>query len=386
VSCIYYTDIADVLRAAGVEVGENSINAGWQSRARSSGGFPAAPLCCFWHHTASQTSPENDLSFMINGSDDEPVGNMLLDRNGVAWIIAAGASNCAGKGGPSSFSRGTIPVDGGNTRGWQIECANNGVGEPWPQVQIDALFRASNALNARFGNQPSDIISHALGAGDGYTDRKIDPATASGVQGPWMPRSTNSSQTWSLEDMRNECLARAGQAPPPPVDPTPPPPDNWSQWVMDNQPVIVQGSQGIDVKRMQHLLAATGFMNESNVANYDGVCGSGTVGALNRFKASAGGAQDGTCDSWTWGALMHTIDGIPTLAKGSSGPDVKRMQHLLAANGYMNEANTANYDGQWGSGTDGAKSRFDNEHGLAPSPPTDCGAKSWESLLNGWVW
>jgi hypothetical protein len=83
---------------------------------------------------------------------------------------------------------------------------------------------------------------------------------------------------------------------------------------------------------------------------------------------------------------MHTIDGIADIAKGASGFDVKLMQHLLAANGYMNEANTSNYDGVWGNGTDSAKARFDNEHGLAPSPPTDCGPKSWESLLNGWVW
>jgi hypothetical protein len=42
------------------------------------------------------------------------------------------------------------------------------------------------------------------------------------------------------------------------------------------------------------------------------------------------------------------------------------MQHLLAANGcYVNEANTSNYDGVWGNGTDNAKKTFDNDHGLA---------------------
>ena len=127
-------------------------------------------------------------------------------------------------------------------------------------------------------------------------------------------------------------------------------------------------------------------MDESNVSNYDGQFGSGTEGALNRFKQSAGGGADGTCDSWTWGALMHTVDGIPDIAKGASGPDVKRMQHLLASQGFMNEANTSNYDGQWGNGTDSAKVKFDNARGLTPSPPTDCGAKSWESLISGRSW
>jgi peptidoglycan hydrolase-like protein with peptidoglycan-binding domain len=150
---------------------------------------------------------------------------------------------------------------------------------------------------------------------------------------------------------------------------------------MSQLPTLRPGSSGIAVKKMQHLLAAAGFMNEANVSNYDGAFGSGTQGALNNFKVAAGGQPDSTCDAWTWGALMHTIDGIPTIKAGASGPDVKRMQHLLAACGFMNEANTANYDGQWGSGTDKAKCSFDQASGLLPSPPTDCGQKSWTALL-----
>lgn len=77
---------------------------------------------------------------------------------------------------------------------------------------------------------------------------------------------------------------------------------------------------------------------------------------------------------------------LPTIKKGDSGPAVKRMQHLLAAAGYMNEANTANYDGVFGDGTEKSKVNFDNAHGLTPSPPADCGSKSWESLMTGRVW
>jgi len=216
VSGLYYTDMLTVLRAAGLVCKENAITAGWQNRARSSGGFPAVPVCVFWHHTASQATPENDLNYMIRNSPSRPVGNMLIDRQGVCWPVAAGASNCAGKGGPMTFSNGSIPLDMGNTRGWQIEVANSGLGEPWPQVQIDAFFKASNAMNKRFGNKPTDITSHARGAGDGYTSRKIDPATAGAVQGPWRPRSTNTSGTWNLSDMRAEALRRSAPAPIPP--------------------------------------------------------------------------------------------------------------------------------------------------------------------------
>jgi hypothetical protein len=224
VTGIYYTQMVDAARAAGLNVQVPSVCAGWERRARSSGGFPAAPLCTFHHHTASNTSPANDLSYMINGNPDAPVGNWLIDRAGICYPIAAGASNCAGKGGPASFSRGTIPADGGNTRGWQIEVANSGVGGAggdWSVATIDALFALSAVLNGLAGNRPDDIISHALGAGDGYTNRKIDPARADCVAGPWRPRSTNSSGTWSLADMRAEANRRgAGYGPTPtPEDP-----------------------------------------------------------------------------------------------------------------------------------------------------------------------
>ena len=215
---IYYADMLDVLVAAGCRVAESSTTDGWQTRARSSGGFPAPPLAVFWHHTASQTSPANDLSYMIDGCDDAPVGNLLLDRTGTFWPIAAGASNCAGKGGPATFSRGTIPLDSGNTRGFQVECASNGVGEPWPQVQVDALFAASNALNAHVGNLPSDVITHQAWA----PTRKIDPATADAVEGPWRPGAVTSSGTWSLPDIAAECVARAAAGP----APTPPQPED----------------------------------------------------------------------------------------------------------------------------------------------------------------
>lgn len=211
---IYYADMADVLTDAGVPVTVLAVQQGWERRARSSGGFPAPPLGLWWHHTVSSTSPANDLQWMIVGCPDAPVGNLLLGRDGVAYPIAAGASNCAGKGGPYTFSRGPVPADQGNTRGWQVEIANNGVGEQYPTRQIDAMFRVSNALNARAGNLPTDVITHQVWA----PTRKIDPATAAAVLGGWRPRSINSSGSWSLPDIAAECLARASSTPPPTGD------------------------------------------------------------------------------------------------------------------------------------------------------------------------
>jgi hypothetical protein len=216
-SGIYLDWLVEVLIGAGCKVNENSTTDGWQHRARGSGGFPSTPLGVQWHHTASNTTPASDLNWMINGSDDAPIGNVLLDRNGVYWPIAAGASNTAGKGGPLTMSRGTIPLDSGNTRSVAIEAANNGVGEQWSEAQISAYFRGSNAINARLGNLPTDVFNHQSWA----PSRKVDPATASAVQGPWRPQSINGSGTWNQADVRAECKKRAGSGPGP--TPTPPP-------------------------------------------------------------------------------------------------------------------------------------------------------------------
>jgi N-acetylmuramoyl-L-alanine amidase len=224
----FYVDaMLVILHEAGCTTGVNDINQGWERRSRSSGGFDndRSILGIQWHHTASSASINSDLSYMINGSPDKPVGNVLLDRNGVFWPVAAGAANTSGKGGPSLFSRGTVPLDKGNTSLFSIEIANNGVGERYTQAQIDACFLGSNALNSYFGNQPSDVITHALGEGDGYTSRKIDPATTN-IEGPWWPASVNSSGTWRLTDLKNECVRRASALPPP--NPIPPVEDDVS--------------------------------------------------------------------------------------------------------------------------------------------------------------
>lgn len=204
-----YRNVVDVLRAAGVNV---ATFAGWETRSRSSGGFEAL-LGVVCHHTASQTTPANDLSYMVNGSPDAPVSNGLLDRTGTFTIIAGGASNHAGKGGGSSggggttwvCSKGTVPPDSANSRCFGIEAANNGVGEPWPKAQTDAYVRMVRALDDAYGLDPHrDTRSHA----EWTPPRKIDPRGPS----PWQP--ANASSPWAMDGFRTEV---AGTLPAPPV-------------------------------------------------------------------------------------------------------------------------------------------------------------------------
>lgn len=221
----WLTWLADVLRAAGLSVIEYP---GWQNRARSSGPYAAGkPLCVMWHHTASPASwnGQKDADYCAVGDEDAPLANLYIDRQGTVWVLAAGATNTNGKGKSIVFSRGTVPIDQMNTHAIGVEMGNDGVGEAWPEVQVDAMFAVSNACNAALGNQPNDVATHNYYA----PDRKIDPATAAAVQGPWKPKSVTSSGTWDLVDIESECLNRAGSEPhpiPPQPGPGPAPEDD----------------------------------------------------------------------------------------------------------------------------------------------------------------
>jgi hypothetical protein len=228
----YLIEMADVLSAAGLDVLEVD---GWETRARKSGGYATGrPWCVMWHHTASNATPASDISYIIN-ADTAPISNLYLDRTGTIHVIAAGATNTNGKGGPQKFSRGTVPLDCMNEYAVSIEAANTGVGEPWPQVQIDAFFAASIALTNWLGLEPTDISSHA-----GWTTRKIDPATAAAVQGPWRPASVNTSGTWSLDDLRHEAARRAAKTPAP--HPPPSSEDHMYLATLADGTVVVVGS------------------------------------------------------------------------------------------------------------------------------------------------
>lgn len=276
-----------------------SFYSGWQDRSRSSGGYDGLVGIAI-HHTASNTSAENDMYYMWVSSSDGPVGAIYLGRDGRIVVGAAGATNCQGKGGPLTTSQGTVPKDKGNQYMIAIEAANAGTGEPWPTVQQDQYVALVRALCDGYSFDPyTDVFGHFDYCAPSCPGRKIDPA------GPSRFGVVNQNDTWDINVFRAEVAGVApAPTPPTPEPPTPQPPsEDW-------------------------------------MAN------------------------------------------LPNIKKGDSGPAVKRMQHLLAAAGYMNEANVNNYDGVWGSGTDGAKQRFDTDHGLLPSPPTDCGDKSW-AALNG---
>jgi hypothetical protein len=213
---IWLYDLPDVLAAAGLTV---ETWPGWENRARGSGGYDAV-RAVFAHHTASNTSPDSDRSYMWDSSSgDQPIGALYLARDGIVTVGAAGATNTQGKGGPWNLSTGTIPKDQGNAYGIAIEAANAGTGEPWPAAQTDAYLAACSALCAAYGLDPDrDVLSHREWCEPSCPGRKIDPAGPS----PW----ATGAASWNMAGFRADVAAGVVRPiPPNPTDPGPVPPD-----------------------------------------------------------------------------------------------------------------------------------------------------------------
>lgn len=164
----------DYLTAEGLRV---RLWAGWGERARSSGGFDQL-LGIVAHHTTGENTLEDDAGWCWHNSPDRPIGNWLLARDG-EWVMgAAGASNTNGQGGPRIVSQVVVPENNANRTCPAIEAQNNGIGEPWPAVQVDAYVRGVAAIikgiNAEtpFHLEAGDVFSHSEWA----PTRKFDPA------------------------------------------------------------------------------------------------------------------------------------------------------------------------------------------------------------------
>lgn len=197
---IWLGSLPQVLRDAGLDV---DTYPGWETRSRSSGGYEKL-LGAQVHHTASFTSPENDMRFMWEGAPYAPIGAALIHRSGKITVGAAGATNTSGRGGPMVTSKGTVPQDQGNAYLLSFEAANDGRGEVWPDPQLWAYVIAMSAVCRAYDLNPSvrgDLHGHFE-----YTSRKIDPAGPS-----WYSPNTAS---WNMTKFRDN-VRTAVPVPPP---------------------------------------------------------------------------------------------------------------------------------------------------------------------------
>lgn len=196
---------------------------GYATRSRSTGGFEDR-RGLLWHHAANRPgTDDNVINYEVNGSADRPVANFHVKRDGTVVFHTAGAANHAGKGGPVHTSRGPIPLNQGNLYLIGVEFSNDGVGEPWPDVQLENGLILFSTLCKTYGLNPlTDLFGHGprtdTWVGPSCPGRKIDPAGPT----PKYPLfgGTSGRNSWTIGHLRKEVYARTIFSPP--VNPIPP--------------------------------------------------------------------------------------------------------------------------------------------------------------------
>lgn len=163
----YHTNLANVLRGAGLKVVEVP---GWQNRGHGAMGSVQGVM---WHHTATSARAAGNYpsqNVVTNGRSDlpGPLANLGLGRDGTWYVIAAGLAYHAGNGTWAG------QTNNGNSQYLGVEAEHPGVaGNPWPPAQIDSYRRGTAALLKAFGLPSSRMVFHKEYARP--VGRKIDP-------------------------------------------------------------------------------------------------------------------------------------------------------------------------------------------------------------------
>lgn len=239
---------------AGLKISEVT---GWQTRGRRL--LTIRGVIC--HHTASPPGKNMpSLSTLIHGRSDlpGPLCQVGLGRDGTCYIVAAGAANHAGRG----LWHG---LNDGNGQMLGIEAENSGLGEPWPEKQLDAYVRLCAAICQQRKLGAEMVAGHreyALPKG-----RKIDPT---GID---MPR------------FRSQVAQILGG-----IAPAPEPVEPFDQ---HKRPTLRRGASGEDVEALQKALEIKA----------DGDYGARTEAAVRQFQRAHDLVPDGICGPRTWAAI-----------------------------------------------------------------------------------
>lgn len=180
--------LVKALKAEGVKVVEVD---GWEDHQRDEEtGKTFGPVNgALIHHTVtSGTQNSVDICWSGYASLPGPLCHGVIDKKGVVYLISKGRANHAGGGDQDvlnavinenygDYPPATNVHDGsagamdGNDHFYGFECVNLGDGnDPWPDVQVDAMVKASAAICRFFGWTAKSVIAHKE-----WSDWKSDP-------------------------------------------------------------------------------------------------------------------------------------------------------------------------------------------------------------------
>ncbi|MER5433884.1 peptidoglycan-binding protein [Streptomyces sp. NPDC002588] len=187
------------LRSEGVTVVEHS---GWRTHNRNSKGSWGPVNGVIIHHTVT-SGTSNSVSICFNGYSalPGPLCHGVIAKDGTVHLVGNGRANHAGSGDGDVLravvaESTTLPAPNqndtdGNVHFYGFECVNLGDGkDPWPDVQLEAMVRASAALCRAHGWSAHSVIGHKE-----WTNTKIDP------------------RGFAMADFRDRVAARLGAGP-----------------------------------------------------------------------------------------------------------------------------------------------------------------------------
>jgi hypothetical protein len=259
--------LPSVLKAAGLPV---HLVDGWEDRGRGDAGRIEGVIC---HHTAvASTKAMPTLGALVNGRKAEPglaalpgpLAHLGLGRDGHFYVIAAGRCNHAGTGQWHGFTNGNSNFIG-------IEAENDGKGEAWPEVEMEAYWRGVAA-----------ILMH----------ERLDVGRCAGHK-EYAPVRKPNDPGFDMNVFRaNVAKVMNGTAPPPElIPPFEPPPHAGAP---AGRATLLRGDTGELVLRLQHMLAIEA----------DSIFGAITEAAVREFQRQHSLVIDGRVGPKTW----HELD------------------------------------------------------------------------------
>ena len=168
----------------------------WRTHRRpaSTGNFGPINGVMIHHTVTSGTASSVELCYNGHSSLPGPLCHGVIAKDGTVYLVGNGRANHAGLGDDDvlrqvqgeSYDRDRLLAPNeantdGNRHFYGFECVNLGNGkDPWPDVQRDAIVRASAAILRAYGGPAQGWTAKSVIGHKEWQPGKIDPRTGTG--------------------------------------------------------------------------------------------------------------------------------------------------------------------------------------------------------------